>query len=116
MTVSGCRKHDHVIYAAELKPHFLPLPAAPSCATSRRNDAILNVSPPHRADLALLRGDAVLSTGLEENSSACQYKPCLPLQGLIALLCHMKTLGNEAILDTNAGTYVDNIIMSQRFT
>ena len=35
--MSGCCKHDHVISAAELVGHFLPLPAAPGCSTSRLN-------------------------------------------------------------------------------
>ena len=30
--------HDHVISAAELICHFLPLPAAPSCSTSGLNN------------------------------------------------------------------------------
>lgn len=51
------------------------------------------MQPPTGADLALLRGDGVLSAELEENSSAWQYKPCLPFQGLITLHCHTHSQG-----------------------
>lgn len=44
------------------------------------------MQPPPGADVALLRGDALLSAVLEDNSSAWQYKPCLPLHGLITAL------------------------------
>lgn len=55
------------------------------------------IQPPPGADLALLRGDAVLSAGLEQNSSVCQYKLCWSLQGIITLhtltLLYMNMLG-----------------------